>query len=189
MLQNINELPAAGLSAKIARRLVVTSESGRVISFLEVDELPQVLVSIRVVEVDRTKSKKAGINFRFDNGDLSIGNFLSPQVSGLPPGSGGGVATITGAQSTNLVAAFIDDATSVLAAIDFLEDKALARSVAEPNILTLTGEPATVVVGGEVPVPTTSVNQVTAVQGFFFQDFGVRPRHPADGGRRRPDRA
>ena len=35
--------------------------------------------------------------------------------------------------------------SSVLAAIDFLEDKALARSVAEPNVLTLSGEPATVV--------------------------------------------
>ncbi len=174
LLQNTTEAPAAGLSAKVARRLVVTSESGRVVSFLEVDELPQVLVSIRVVEVDRTKAKKAGINFRFDNGDLSIGNFLSPQASGLPPGSDGGVASIAGVGGTNIVAAFVNDATSILTAIDFLEDKALARSVAEPNILTLTGEPATVVVGGEVPVPTTAVNQVTAVQGFFFQDFGVR---------------
>ncbi len=174
VLRNATDPPAAGLSAKVARGLVVTSESGRVVSFLEVDELPQVLVSIRVVEVDRTKAKKAGINFRFDNGDFSIGNYLSPQVRGLPPGNDGGAASVTGLAGANLVAAFVDDATSVLAAIDFLEDKALARSVAEPNILTLTGESASVVVGGEVPVPTTAVNQVTAIQGFYFQDFGVR---------------
>ena len=185
-----SEPPPAGLSSKIARGLVVTSASGRVVSFLEVDLLPQVLVSIRVVEVDRTRAKKVGINYRFDNEHLSIGSYLSPQVNTLPSATQGPVSnaqaraprrrvvrsgpSIGDVAGANLVGAFVDKASSVIAAIDFLEDQALARSVAEPNVLTLSGEPATVVVGGEVPIPTSTVNQVAAVQGFFFQDFGVR---------------
>jgi hypothetical protein len=55
-----------------------------------------------------------------------------------------------------------------------MTEKNLARSVAEPNIVTLSGELASILVGGEVPIPTTSANQVSTFSGVFFQDFGVR---------------
>ncbi len=167
--------PPSGLAAKLARGLVVTSESGRVISFLNVDELSQLMVSIRVLEVDRGKARKMGINFRLDSEHISIGNYTGPQTPNGMPGQLGSQPSVTPlARTGNIVAAFVDKATSILTAIDFLDSKNLIRSVAEPNILTLSGEQATVLVGGEVPIPTTAVNQVTTVQGFFFQDFGVR---------------
>jgi len=175
-----SDLPQPGLANKLARGLVVTSESGRVISFLEVDELAQVMVSIRVLEVDRGKARKMGINFRFDSEHISLGNYVGPQSPGGLPGqlgsrpdvSGLGGGTVSG--GANLVGAFVDRATSILTAIDFLDSKNLVRSVAEPNILTLSGEAASVLVGGEVPIPTTATNQVSTFQGVFFQDFGVR---------------
>jgi pilus assembly protein CpaC len=167
---------ASGLAAKLSRGLVVTSESGRVISFLEVDEISQIMVSIRVLEVDRGKARKMGVNFRLDTEHLSIGSYNGPQSGRLPglagqasvSGVGGGIG------GANLVAAFVDKATSILTAIDFLDSKNLVRSVAEPNILTLSGEAATVLVGGQVPIPTTTSNQVSTFQGVFFQSFGVR---------------
>jgi pilus assembly protein CpaC len=174
---------ATGLAAKLARGLVVTSESGRVISFLEVDELAQLMVSIRVLEVDRGKARKMGVNFRLDQEHVSIGNYVGPQTPyGLPPARaldsyyGAGRGLLGGALGTtgNVVASFVDRASSILAAIDFLDSKNLVRSVAEPNILTLSGEQATVLVGGEVPIPTATSNQVATFQGVFFQDFGVR---------------
>ena len=175
--------PATGLAAKLARGMVLTSESGRVVSFLEVDELSQVMVSIRVLQVDRGKARKMGINFRIDTEHVSIGNYTGPQTPlGLPgqlgarPDVSSGQALIgsTLGTSANVVAAFVDKATSIFTAIDFLNTKNLVRSVAEPNILTLSGEAATVLVGGEVPIPVTTTNQVATVAGFFFQNFGVR---------------
>jgi pilus assembly protein CpaC len=174
---------ATGLASKLARGLVVTSESGRVISFLEVDELAQLMVSIRVLEVDRGKARKMGVNFRLDAEHVSIGNYTGPQTPyGLPSANnrdalyGRDGQFLAGALGTagNVVASFVDRATAVLAAIDFLDSKSLVRSVAEPNILTLSGEQATVLVGGEVPIPTATSNQVATFQGVFFQDFGVR---------------
>ena len=173
---------ATGITASLARGLVVTSESGRVISFLEVDELAQLMVSIRVLEVDRGKARKMGVNFRLDTEHVAIGNYVGPQTpAGLPRAGSGNLLTGTlgGFQSTlgtggNLVASFVDRATSILTAIDFLDSKNLVRSVAEPNILTLSGEHATVLVGGEVPIPTATTNNVSTFQGVFFQDFGVR---------------
>lgn len=152
--------PPSGLSSQLARSRIVASGSGRVISLLVVDELPQILVSIRVLEIDRSKAKRVGIDFQIDSEKVSIGSFTSPGGNGIVGG--------------NLVGAFVDQMTSILTAIDFLASKDLARSVSEPNIMTLSGEQATVLVGGEIPIPTTTANQVTTVQGFLFQEFGVR---------------
>ncbi len=162
----------AGLASQISRGLVMSSASGRVLSFLEVDELPQILVSIRVLEIDRSKAKRAGINFRLDSEHYSFGSFTGPQAGSLPS-QRGGPPSVTGIAG-NLAVGFVDQMTAISAAIDFLEDQQLARAVAEPNILTLAGEQASVVVGGEVPIPTTTLGDTTAVQGFRFQEFGVR---------------
>ncbi len=163
--------PQGGLAGQIARGLAITSESGRVLSMLEVDDLPQIMVSIRVLEVDRAKAKKAGFNFRFDAEHLSLGSFPGPQ--GRPPRQLGGVADVT-AIAGNVVGSFVDRTLSIVSAIDFLEDRDLARSVSEPNILTLSGEEASVLVGGEIPIPITTLSTTNSVQGFAFQDFGVR---------------
>jgi Flp pilus assembly secretin CpaC len=163
--------PQGGLSAQVARGLLLTTESGRVLSLLEVDEQPQIMVSIKVMEIDRQKAKSVGINYRFDQDDFSIGSYNGPQ--GNLPGLLGQAPSVTGVGG-NIAAAFVDSTKAIVAAIDFLENKALARAVAEPNILTLSGEVATVLVGGEVPIPTTASNQVSTFSGFFFQKFGVR---------------
>lgn len=167
-----NDPRSTSLAAQIARGQVITSESGRVISLLEVDDLYQVLVSIRVLEVDRTKARRAGINFRIDAEHISIGNYTS--VGSLP--AGGAPPSVDGLDAAlgNLVGAFVDQTQAIVAAFDFLQQRNFARSVAEPSLVTLSGELASVVVGGEVPIPTTAANQVATFQGFFFQDFGVR---------------
>jgi Flp pilus assembly secretin CpaC len=167
-----------GLSTDVARGLILRSSSGRVLSFLQVDDVPQIRTTIRVLQVDRGKARAIGFDYRIDAEHVSIGSYHAPGSSGLPKGTvsggnarGGGVSSLTGA---NLVATFVDQTIAIAAAIDLLEQKALARSVAEPNITTLSGEEAMVLVGGEVPVPITTVGETAAVQGFNFQSFGVR---------------
>jgi pilus assembly protein CpaC len=51
-----------------------------------------------------------------------------------------------------------------------LEQEGLARSLAEPNLVTLSGEAARFLVGGEIPIPTASVNGVVTVE---WKPFGV----------------
>ncbi len=171
-----------GLATHVARGKVLKSGSGRVLSFLQVDDVPQIMVAIRVLQVDRGKARALGFDYRIDAEHVSIGNYHAPGRSTMPMGgavgpgsekfSGGG----TGASGIpgNLVATFVDQTVAIAAAIDLLESKALARSVAEPNITTLSGEEASVLVGGSVPIPTTTVGNTTSVQGFGFADFGVR---------------
>jgi Flp pilus assembly secretin CpaC len=168
-----------GISTHIARGQALRSASGRVLSFLQVDDIPQIMCSIRVLQVDRGKARRIGFDYRIDAEHVSIGSYHAPGRGSLPMGSvvsgsdnrGRGVSNIGG---SNLVATFVDQTVAIAAAIDLLEQKALARSVAEPNITTLSGEEASVLVGGEVPIPITTVGETAAVQGFGFQDYGVR---------------
>lgn len=168
-----SDSPPSGLAAYVARGLVLKSASGRVLSFLEVDELPQIMVSIRVLQIDRGRARRLGIDYRFDAEHLSVGSYQQPGRTGIaaPPTS---TPSVSGLLGGNIVASFIDKTLAVVAAIDLLQQRDVARSVAEPNITTLSGESASVLVGGEVPIPTTTVGQSTSIQGFLFQDFGVR---------------
>ncbi|HXH41459.1 MAG TPA: pilus assembly protein N-terminal domain-containing protein [Thermoanaerobaculia bacterium] len=169
-----SEEPApSGLAAYVARGLILKSASGRVLSFLEVDDLPQIMVNIRVLQVDRGRARHMGIDYRLDGARFSVGSFQQPGQTPVStnPSSPPSIASLVGG---NVVATFVDKTIAIAAAIDFLQQKDLARSVAEPNITTLSGEQASVLIGGEVPIPTTTVGQSTSVQGFLFQDFGVR---------------
>jgi pilus assembly protein CpaC len=169
------DAPASGLAAYVARGLILKSASGRVLSFLEVDELPQIMVSIRVLQVDRGRAKRLGIDYRLDGSDFSAGSFHQPGRTSLPaPAVPPEKQTIAGIIGGNVVGTFVNKTLAVAAAIDFLQQKDVARSVAEPNITTLSGESASVLIGGEVPIPTTTVGNTASVQGFLFQDFGVR---------------
>ncbi len=51
-----------------------------------------------------------------------------------------------------------------------LEQEGLAKTLAEPNLMTLSGEAARFLAGGEVPIPTASVNGVVTVE---WKQFGV----------------
>jgi len=59
---------------------------------------------------------------------------------------------------------------SVSATINALENKALVRTLAEPNLTTLSGVKASFLAGGEVPIRTTDENGTAALQ---YRQFGV----------------
>ena len=168
--------PQSGLSAQLARGLLVTSESGKVVSFLKVDSLPQVLVGIRVLEIDRSKARRLGVDLRFDKNDVAVST--SPVLGGTPladarkaldAGTGN---TLSG--SGSVLGTYVHNTLGLSASLDLLSQKQVARSVAEPNILTLSGEEASVLVGGEVPIPGTIATQVSVQSNFNFESFGVR---------------
>jgi pilus assembly protein CpaC len=170
--------PQSGLSAQLARGLLVTSESGKVVSFLKVDSLPQVLVAIRVLEFDRTKARRMGMDLRLDTNNFAassstvLGSTTLSDARGALNAAASGGNVLSG--SGNVVGAFVHNTLGLSASLDLMSEKQVARSVAEPNILTLSGEQASVLVGGEVPIPGTISTQVAVQSGFNFQGFGVR---------------
>jgi pilus assembly protein CpaC len=120
----------------------------------------QVNLRVRVVEMSRALTRQLGINWSA-NGRLGrIGvsgttNSALSTISGLSPS----VATIAGLGKT-----------SFEAIIDALAQDQLIRSLAEPNLTTMSGEPASFIVGGEFPIPVSQQNNTISIE---FKQFGV----------------
>jgi pilus assembly protein CpaC len=55
--------------------------------------------------------------------------------------------------------------------VQALEEKGLARRLAEPNLIALSGEKASFLAGGEVPIPVAAEDNKITVQ---YKEYGVR---------------
>ena len=150
--------------SNFGRATAIEAAGGRILSFIEVVDLPQVRVDIRLIEVDRTKLRSLD-----PNSVLALSDFRQPSLN---PASS--AASVQGNQAARVGSsgAAIQNVLSFLnggllnelqysgghAAIDtalsFLEREGIAQSLSSPSLTVLSGEMAQVQIGGEIPVPT-----------------------------------
>lgn len=124
----------------------------------------QVLLRVTVAEVNRAAARSIGVNFALVN-NQGIPVF-SNTTGGLLRGGGGNLLV-------NL------DNGQVPLAISALRTLNYARSLAEPNLTALNGQPAFFLAGGQFPVPVLGgVGQTgfggSGLQGVQFVPFGVQ---------------
>src|SRR5208337_4001505 len=63
---------------------------------------------------------------------------------------------------------------SILLAIQALRTLNFARTLAEPNLTTLNGKPASFWAGGSFPVPNSVITPGGAAQSVTYMPFGVQ---------------
>jgi pilus assembly protein CpaC len=161
------ELPAQGLQNFLLRDI------GRnVINLLEVPGEQQVMLRVTVAEVNRAAARSIGVDFTIMN-DAGTPVFAS-LTGGLLP------TTVTGSStSTTVVGGNIPvniDNGQVFLVIQALRNLNLARSLAEPTLTTLNGQPAQFRAGGEFPVPAATQSFGGVGQSVAFVPFGVQVR-------------
>ena len=167
-------------SAGIAERAATIAETyapKKVANLLTVDELQQVMLEVRFAEMNRGTVKQLGISqVSYGTSAASAGtpgNSTALSVAAINPGANPYSAII------NLLG------NSLQVRIDALEQQGLIHTLAQPNLVAMSGESASFLAGGEFPVPTggrclrAAVDRIQAVRG----EPGVR----ADGDRRRAD--
>jgi pilus assembly protein CpaC len=154
-------------------------EGGGVINLTRVAAPQQVLLHVRLVELNRNAAREFGVRWEYSNGrsGARVGHFgEGARVSDLVPA----VATATLEQSLTppfgqILGKFTRSSQELDAIISALEQKGLARLLAEPNLVALSGDTADFLAGGEYPVPIASTTQggvpTVTVQ---FKEFGVR---------------
>jgi pilus assembly protein CpaC len=138
----------------------------------------QVNLEVRILEASRDAGRELGINFRY--GPVAL-NPAGDTVIGGTTFQDGGIGLITdgapgqGVTGTPSFATFITNiisgAVNLDVIINALESKSLVRTLAEPNLTTLTGQAARFQAGGEVPI------RVSDGQGGFtltYKKFGVQ---------------
>ncbi len=136
---------------------------GEIVNMLTVEGKDQVLLKVRMVEMQRSVSKQMGINLNAI-GDLG-GNSTVSLLSNNALQTGAGLA---GAFDLGVGGA-IDRITG---AFDALERVGLIRTLAEPTLTAISGETANFLVGGEFPLLT---NVFVDEQGRIQREFEFKP--------------
>lgn len=136
-------------------------EESAVMNLMRVRSGQQVMLRIRFGEISRSTIKALGasLNVARTGGDLSF-DILSPSAVDATDSA---LRSLSGAYA-------LSSQTSVTAALEALERDNLIKILAEPNLVTISGETAEFLSGGEVPIPTSSQDGQIQVE---FKPFGV----------------
>lgn len=130
-----------------------------------------VQVDVRVVEFSRAVLKQAGLNLFKQTNGFSFGTF-SP--SGLNTVSGGGTPSFQLTGNTPIASAFnlvlSSAGRGLFADLSLMESNNLARVLAEPTLVALSGQSASFLAGGEIPVPVPQALGTTSIQ---YKPYGV----------------
>ena len=162
---------SSGPKLQQALALAETFAPGHVVNMMSVQGVQQVMLSVRFVEVDRTIAKGLRSNVQTHNLDtnrpyIATGDTLS-----------GAILDSFGLGQLRFRNGDLD--LDVL--FDALERRGLARTLANPTLVAMSGDTASFLAGGEFPVPvaqsagtaggTGGVTQATI--SVEFKQFGV----------------
>ena len=180
-------LTGVAADAPIADRAVSIAQSSgmTVVNQMTVAPTQQVMLKVRFLEASRAAERDLGINWFGTNGSKTRGfsTGLGPPLALPGDNTGIGVISSAGALvgSTGIPFATVlanlvsNNSVKLDVMISLLETKGLVRTLAEPDLVTLSGEKANFLAGGEFPVPqavaTTTGAGVTPT--FQFVPFGV----------------
>lgn len=147
---------AAEKAKDIARNFAGEEE---VINSVKVTSSQQVQLNVRFVEINRQVGHELGsrLNATYSFGGSSVTLGSSPQSSSNTPAG-------------SIIAGLTSGGLSVDLALTALEDRGIARRLAEPNLIARSGEKASFLAGGEFPIPVSSKDNTVTVE---YKQFGV----------------
>ncbi len=137
---------------------------GGITNMLSVGGPQQVMLQVRFAEVQRSALKDIGANFELSYG----GNDSTAAVV-----SGSGISP----DAFGVIGGLLSDGRgfNLEATIDALERRGVLRTLAEPNLVALSGDTASFLAGGQLPIPVASANGAGGIPVITvqFKDFGV----------------
>jgi pilus assembly protein CpaC len=157
-------------STKINRALSVAKSFSikpeNVVNLMQVGGAQQVMLAVKVAEMSRDVTKKMGFNFRVLNqrGEgllLNIGDIAS---GGLLEGLN---------FTSNITARLLEGNNIFDFFLEALKENGLAKILAEPTLIAISGQDASFLAGGEFPVPVPQAGQAAGAITVEFKEFGV----------------
>lgn len=183
--------PKGNLGQNLNRADVVMIADGKALSMIKVAKTPKVEIQMKIVAVDRDKTDQMGIDWRLTsiltNGGtttgISIGSLLGGVTGALPSGLDSASGTINTGDSTlvgigNIIGS--DKQIGLTTFLRFVEEKGAATTLSEPLLTAVSGESASFLVGGSIPIPVQTLSAGSATQNAVvatnvnFIDFGLK---------------
>ncbi|MGX7897059.1 type II and III secretion system protein family protein [Tsuneonella sp. HG222] len=192
----VNSAGAADRANRLAEAFIDKEGGGTVINLIGLGSSQQVMLEVRFAEVSRNTGKDIGLRL---SGQSRDGTFdgITGSGSGFVPGVPGTVEStfdaagnLTGSKISGAVAPYLAvtpladlfgiirktfniGSVDITAQLNALESRGLAKTLAQPTLIALSGEKASFLAGGEFPVP---VNQTSGDGGAItveFKPFGI----------------
>ena len=162
---------AEDVARKFLTRIVAnvpsdTGDTSGIINTIKITGEDQVMLKVRIVEVQRDVLKQFGVNLQ---AMLSAGKFAFNLASLTQVG--GAILPIT--PNTGYKGVYTDGANSVTGIIRAMEQDGVLKTLAEPNLTAVSGQPAKFHAGGEYPYETCTGSGADRDCTVTFRDFGV----------------
>jgi pilus assembly protein CpaC len=131
----------------------------------------QVMLQVRVAEVNRKAIEELGLNlFATRQGFTARSSTQQFPAPDFDDEQGGGLGGLVFADFLNLF--YFNRSQGIGGVLKALQQSGNLQSLAEPNLIAYNGKQASVLVGGEIPVPIVSGN--TGNVSVSWREFGVR---------------
>jgi len=152
----------------------VGNKKDKVINLLNIGGVQQVMVEVRLAEINRSVLNRIGINFiAIDRTGQSFGVSQLASLTSVTEF----VRSFTGTTLTqsigpniNALAGFRTGTWLWTMFFDILKQNGLGRILAEPNLVTTSGQEASFLAGGEFPIPVPQQFQTVTIE---YKKFGV----------------
>ena len=140
---------------EVSKAYLGSSESeGKIVNLLQVGGNQEVMLKVVVAEMSRSLTREFGMNFNAlieaGSGTINVASFLQG-LSAAPDASG--VIPISDAVNFAALLSGYGALENLAVLMDALDERGLGKVLAEPTLLARSGETASFLVGGEVPIP------------------------------------
>ena len=153
----VNRAEDADIVLKIASSAVGGS-TNNIINALQIGGVQHVLIDLVIAQVDRTEARLRGVSLGVNGTTFGISSVLGGlATSNVGLGVGGG-SGITPGTAANVVVGIVPANAS--AAIRALRNEGLAKFLSEPKVITQSGRPALLRIGGQQATigPSSGIN-------------------------------
>jgi len=187
-------LTGVAANAVMADRAVsiakATTPNVPVVNAMSIMSSQQVMLKVRFLEASRDAGRDLGVNWSVANGSrtrgLNTGVGGATQVGQSPAATPGGIplfqaaGTFVGSTTSApfgvaLASLVNNNSGSIDLLVSALETKGLVRRLAEPDLVALSGDTASFLAGGEIPVPIVQPGSgTTPLITVEYKPFGVQ---------------
>lgn len=158
----------------------------KVVNAMKIAPSQQVMLKVRFLEVNRQAAREIGINWNGANQSgrqgvstgLSFPTQAATTPGGVPVFQPSSVLSTFASGTTSApfgvaIANVVNSGVNIDAMISMLEKRDLVRSLAEPDLVALSGDKASFKAGGQIPVPVPQMGSSGTIIVIEWKDYGV----------------
>ena len=160
------------VATNTAQPRVDPSASGvpQIINLMSVGGAQQVMLDVKVAEINRTVLK--GLNVHFSALQVSNG-FSVAKIGGGMASAIDGVRSLNSFSASNLFMSVVSGQYLLNLTIDAANEQGMAKILAQPTLTTLSGQAATFLSGGEFPIPVPQASGGNGAITIQFKQYGI----------------